>query len=203
MIIQPPRFIYDEEKTVKILAQCREKGAEHLMCNNIAYLKTGKELDYRLHGDFGLNVSNSLSLEFYRENGLSDCTLSFEMKLSQINQLKKSIPTGIIAYGFLPAMLTRNCPIKNETGCKNCRNILFDRKGCENRVVCYGDYVEILNSQCLYMADRLEEIKNVSFITLYFTNETAEKTASIINEYKTAPKKQENITRGLYYRGIL
>ncbi|MBE6845163.1 MAG: U32 family peptidase [Ruminococcus sp.] len=203
VIIQPPRFIYDEEKTVKILAQCREKGAEHLMCNNIAYLKTGKELDYRLHGDFGLNVSNSLSLEFYRENGLSDCTLSFEMKLSQINQLKKSIPTGIIAYGFLPAMLTRNCPIKNETGCKNCRNILFDRKGCENRVVCYGDYVEILNSQCLYMADRLEEIKNVSFITLYFTNETAEKTASIINEYKTAPKKQENITRGLYYRGIL
>ncbi len=203
VIIEPPRFIVNENETIKLLEKCRKKGAEHLICNNISYLKTGSELKFTLHGDFGLNISNSLSLEFFRENGLTDCTLSFEMKLSQINMLKKTIPTGIIAYGFLPAMLTRNCPIKNEVGCKKCGNILYDRKGCENRLVCHGDYVEILNSQCLYMADRLEDIRNVSFITLYFTAETPEEITAVMREYKKAPKKRENITRGLYYRGIL
>ncbi len=203
VIIEPPRFIVNEEKTAEMLEECRRKGAEHLICNNISYLKTGRELGFTLHGDFGLNISNSLSLEFFGENGLSDCTLSFEMKLSSIARLKKSIPTGIIAYGYLPAMLTRNCPIKNEVGCKNCQNILTDRKNCENKVVCHGDYTEILNSQCLYMADRLEDIRNISFITLYFNDETPKEITSVIREYTEKYHKRENITRGLYYRGIL
>ena len=203
VIIEPPRFITDERKTTELLRNCREKGAEHLMCNNIAYLKTGKQLGFILHGDFGLNISNSLSAEFFSENGLDDLTLSFEMKLSQINAIKADIPTGIIAYGYLPAMLTRNCPIKNEIGCKKCRNVIYDRKGYENKIVCHSDYVEILNSQCLYLADRKDDIKNVSFITLYFTDETPEKISSIMREYEFTPKKHENITKGLYYRGIL
>lgn len=173
------------------------------MCNNIAYLKTGKLLGFELHGDFGLNISNSMSLDFYKQNGLADATLSFEMKLSYINSMNKSLPTGIIAYGYLPAMLTRNCPIKNEISCKKCKGIITDRKGCDNKVICHNDFVEILNSQCLYLADRKDEIKNVSFITLYFTDESAKDISAIMKEYKFTPKKHENITRGLYYRGIL
>ncbi len=203
IIIEPPRFIIDESQISELLSACKKKGASHLMCNNISYFKTGKDLGFTLHGDFGLNISNSQSLNFYKNENLKDTILSFEMKLSQINTLKKSIPTGIIAYGYLPLMLTRNCPIKNETGCKNCKNTISDRTGRENNVVCHKNYVEILNSQALYMADRLEEIKNVSFITLYFTNESPIKIKSIMREYKSSPKKHENITRGLYYRGII
>ncbi len=203
VIIEPPRFISDEEKIIKLLSKCREKGARHLMCNNISYIKTGKDSDFTLHGDFGLNISNSQSVDFYKNEGLSDLTLSFEMKLSQINSLNKSVNTGIIAYGHLPVMLTRNCPIKNEMGCNNCNGSIFDRTSRENKVVCHGDFVEILNSEPLYMADRLDEIRNVSFITLYFTNESPKEVKSIFKEYNTSPKKRENITRGLYYRGII
>lgn len=204
VIIAPPRFIIDEQKTINRLLKCREKGAEHLNCNNISYIKTGKDLDFALHGDFGLNISNSQSLDFLKNEGFTDATLSFEMKLSQINTIKKSIPTGIIAYGYLPAMLTRNCPVKNETGCQNCKKSLFDRTGRENKIVCHGDYVEILNSQLLYMADRIQEIKNTDFITLYFTDETPEQVKTVISEYNSLQgKNRENITRGLYYRGII
>jgi len=203
VIIEPPRFITDEKKVTELLNQCAKKGAKHLMCNNIAYLKSGKEIGFALHGDFGLNVSNSMAVEFFDENGLDDITLSFEMKLSQINEIKRNVTTGIIAYGFLPAMLTRNCPIKNEIGCKNCNNFIQDRKKCRNRVVCHKDYVEILNSQCLYLADRIDELKNVGFITLYFTSEKPEEIKEVLNEYKNKSKKRENITRGLYYRGVL
>ncbi|MGN0612657.1 MAG: DUF3656 domain-containing protein [Porcipelethomonas sp.] len=84
IIIEPPRFIADEIKVRETLLQCRRRGAERLMCCNIAYLKTGRELGFKLHGDFGLNISNSYSLDFFRKNGLEDAVLSFEMTLSQI-----------------------------------------------------------------------------------------------------------------------
>ncbi len=101
-------------------------------------------------------------------------------------------------------MMTRNCPVKNEIGCKNCKKSIFDRTSRENKLVCHGNYVEILNSEPLYMADRIDEIKNVSFITLYFTNEAPDEVKKIMKEYKSlSAKKYDNITRGLYYRGII
>lgn len=203
VIIEPPRFILNEDDIAEKLRECADLGATHLMCNNLAYVKTGKLLGMTLHGDFFLNISNSYSLKVYENMGLEDVTLSFEMKLGQIAALKKNIPTGILAYGYIPVMLTRNCPVKNEVGCERCSKKLYDRKGVENSLICHGEYVEILNSQPLYMADRLDEIRNVSFITLYFTEETAEETAQIIAEYSTEGIKHDNITRGLYYRGVL
>ena len=95
-------------------------------------------MGFLLHGDFGLNISNSESLEFFKRNNLEDATLSIELKLSQINGMNKDINTGIVAYGYMPLMLTRNCPVKNETGCKNCKKSVFDRTGRENRIVCYN-----------------------------------------------------------------
>ena len=202
IIIEPPRFITDEEKIFSRLQKCTALGAVHLMCNNIAYIKAGRELGMKLHGDYFLNISNSYALKWYREMGLEDVTLSFEMKGTQIRSLKKDIKTGILAYGYIPVMLTRNCPIKNEIGCGKCTGYISDRMGFRNDVLCHGEYVEILNSQPLYLADRLGEIGNISFRTLYFTKESAAEAARIISEYEQGFNKRDNITRGLYFRGV-
>lgn len=203
IIIEPPRFISDEEHIIEGLHLCCNAGVDAIMCNNPAYIKIGKDLGFKLHGDFGLNCSNSYSLKFLKDHGFEDVILSFEMKLSQINNLKKNIKTGIIAYGYLPAMLTVNCPVKNLTGCEKCSKTLYDRTNRSNKIICHGNYTEILNSQLLYMADRIEDIKNVSFITLYFNDESPEIIKKTIGEYKTYGEKKDNITRGLYYRGVL
>ncbi|MDE5917195.1 MAG: DUF3656 domain-containing protein, partial [Oscillospiraceae bacterium] len=203
IIIEPPRFISDEKETCLILQKCLEKGAQHLLCCNPAYIKIGKEIGFKLHGDFGLNVTNSESLNVLNELGLETAVLSFEMKLSGIEKLQSEIQTGIIAYGHLPVMLMKNCPIKNESGCNNCRHKLTDRTGRTYRVVCSGAYTELLNPECLYMADRLNEIKNVDFLTLYFTDESPEEIRNITALYKNGGEKRNNITRGLYYRGVL
>lgn len=203
VIIEPPRFIYNENEIYNILKKCKSSGALHLMCSNLAYIKIGKVLGFKLHGDFGLNAANSYSLNFLKKMHFEDAVLSFEMKLKQISLLKKSIPTGIIAYGYLPVMITKNCPIKNEVGCGKCAKSIYDRTGRANKIVCHGNYTEILNAQTLYMADRLEDIKNTSFITLYFTDETPDKIKKIINEYRNGGINKDNITRGLYYRGVI
>lgn len=203
IIIEPPRFIYNEAEIFGVLKKCKNLGAEHLMCSNPAYIKIGKELGFKLHGDFGLNTANSYSLNFLKKMNFEDTVLSFEMKLKQISLLRKSIATGIIAYGYLPVMLTKNCPIKNEVGCEKCKKIIFDRTGRANKIVCHGNYTEILNAQALYLADRLEDLKNISFITLYFTDEGPDEIKKIIDEYRFGYSSKDNITRGLYYRGVI
>ena len=203
IIIEPPRFIYNEAEIFGVLKKCKSLGAEHLMCSNPAYIKIGKELGFKLHGDFGLNTANSYSLNFLKKMNFEDTVLSFEMKLKQISSLRKAISTGIIAYGYLPVMLTKNCPIKNEVGCEKCKKIIFDRTGRANKIVCHGNYTEILNAQALYLADRLEDLKNISFITLYFTDEGPDEIKKIIDEYRFGYSSKDNITRGLYYRGVI
>ena len=203
IIIEPPRFIYNEAEIFGVLKKCKSLGAEHLMCSNPAYIKIGKELGFKLHGDFGLNTANLYSLNFLKKMNFEDTVLSFEMKLKQISSLRKAISTGIIAYGYLPVMLTKNCPIKNEVGCEKCKKIIFDRTGRANKIVCHGNYTEILNAQALYLADRLEDLKNISFITLYFTDEGPDEIKKIIDEYRFGYSSKDNITRGLYYRGVI
>lgn len=203
IIIEPLRFIYNEAEIFGVLKKCKSLGAEHLMCSNPAYIKIGKELGFKLHGDFGLNTANSYSLNFLKKMNFEDTVLSFEMKLKQISSLRKAISTGIIAYGYLPVMLTKNCPIKNEVGCEKCKKIIFDRTGRANKIVCHGNYTEILNAQALYLADRLEDLKNISFITLYFTDEGPDEIKKIIDEYRFGYSSKDNITRGLYYRGVI
>lgn len=203
IIIEPPRFITDENSVIQRLTKAKSDGFDRLMCNNIAYLHIGKELGFILHGDFGLNVSNSYSANLLSNLNLKDITLSYELKAIQEANIKSPVPVGITAYGRLPLMLAVNCPIKNETGCKNCKKLLSDRTGRKFPVVCRKQYTEILNSQILYLADKLDKFKNLSFMTLYFTTETPSEIRKTIRDYRNGGDKKENITRGLFFRGVL
>lgn len=202
IIIEPPRFIINEKNIFAALRELYNDGYSHLLCGNIAYFKA-YEYGYSLHGDFGLNITNSYSLKALEGIGLEDVTISFETKLSYVNKLGGNIKRGIIAYGKLPVMINRCCPVKNEIGCGKCRKQLQDRTGRTYKILCRQDYVELLNPQTLYMADRLDDIKNVDFITLYFTDEKPKEVIAAIEMYKSGSAvRPEGITRGLYYRGI-
>ena len=172
------------------------------MCNNISYIKTGSELGFIMHGDFGTNISNSAAEMIYGQT-LSDITVSFELKISQSRKMSQTVPHGIIAYGKLPLMLTVNCPIKNSDGCKKCTHKITDRTNRNFFVRCSYNYTEIFNSDPLYLADKCTELLNFSFITLFFTDETPSQIKKIINDYKFGSDQvPSGITRGLYFRGI-
>lgn len=204
VVLSLPRFTNFEEYIIDELKLAKEKGFNSIECTNIAHIKIGKGLNFELHGGFGLNITNSLSLKALSEYGFKDTTISFELKLSQIENLSNFIPFGIIAYGRLPLMLTANCPIKQAVGCSKCTKYLTDRTGRRFPVKCGDDAIEILNCDTLYLADRLNGIKGVNFITLKFFDENSSQIIDIINQYKNGSKPfSKDITRGLYYRGII
>ena len=199
IIISPPRFIVDEEKITARLCELRKLGLNHLLCRTLDTVAIGENTGFRLHGNFTLNVFNSFSADYLRNIGLEDCIFSIEATLAQFRQLRTELPVGAVVYGKLPLMLTRNCPVKNEIGCKNCTHCIIDRTSRKFPVVCCGDYVEILNPDILYMADKLNEFTNISFTVVLLSDENAEQTISAISGVKPAG----NITRGLYCRGVI
>ncbi len=198
IILSPPRFIIDEKKVTERLAEIRKLGFNHLLCHTLDSVAIGKNLGFRLHGNFTLNVFNSFSAEYMHNLGLEDCIFSIEATLSQFRQLRTKIPVGAVIYGRLPLMLTRNCPVRNEIGCKQCTGCIIDRTSRKLPVACSNDYVEILNSDILYMADRINEFSNISFTAVLLHDENAEQTKSAVS----GEKPTGNITRGLYYRGV-
>lgn len=202
--VSMPRFTFNEKGDFERLKKLKEAGINKIMCTNIAHISMGKDLNMEIHADFGFNIANSLALKGLSRINVKDAVVSFELKASQINRLCSDIPIGIIAYGRLPLMLTANCPIKQSQGCNKCRKSLFDRTGREFPVKCSKNhgYVEILNSEVLYLADKLNDF-NADFLRLDFYDETPERVRDIISLYENkASSGLEKITRGLYYRGV-
>lgn len=196
-----PRWTDDESVLEKRLEKLKNAGLTHIYANNAAHIMLGKKFGFSMHGGFGLNITNSLSLGVLKDFGLADTEASFELKLPQIRGLSEEIPVGIIAYGRLPLMLTRNCPISSQVGCKSCKGKITDRTGREFPIACRGDHVEILNSDMLVMSDRLGEV-SADFLSLRFFDESPEAAANVINDYLRGVNSLEKYTRGLYYRGI-
>lgn len=198
--VEIPRGLFGKEQELrKRLAALKKLGVKNALCGNIGSYTLAKELGFEVFGDFGLNVYNSKTA-----SEINSPILSFELTVEAANSINAD-DTGIIAYGRLPLMLTRNCPIKNNIGCAECgkNGKLTDRKGIEFTVVC-SPYpcVEILNSLPVYMADRMHEI-HTDFIHFYFTKETQSDVEKIISLYQSNSKPPFDYTRGLYYRGVL
>lgn len=198
--VEVPRGMFGREKEIEQkLIKLKKAGVKYALCGNLGSYTLAKRLGYTVFGDFGLNIFNSVSADMI-ENPI----LSPELTALQINSINAK-GKGFIAYGNIPLMLTRNCPVKNSIGCEKCRKNggLTDRKGVTFPVVC-SPYpcVEVLNSVPIYLAERMAEF-NVDFAHFYFSKESREQVEKIILLYENGAKAPFDYTRGLYYRGVL
>lgn len=207
LILQLPHVCFGDDvaKLSPKLSALKEQGITRLSTCHIGGIYLGKKLGFRIHGDYGLNITNSLALKSYGEMGLEDAVVSYELNMRRAKGLEEYLPYGILAYGSLPLMVTRSCPLDNN--CKKCAGgcrSLIDRKNARFPVRCNNEYKEILNSAPLYLADKKEELEGFDFITLLFTNEPPAHCDDILQAYCQAEEgdKREGITRGLYFRNV-
>ena len=212
--IQPavvlPRICWDGEMDTlnAQLTACREQGISHALVGNLGLLDVAKHLGFALHGDFGLEVFNSHSVDAYRELGLESLTASFELKLAQIRDLSKTLPVELVAYGRLPLMVTENCAMKAGAGqcCCGSGNTLTDRRGAGFPVLkAWGCRNEIFNADTLFLADKAGDYlrAGVSALQLLFTTEDAQTVADMVLRYQGVGNAvPASYTRGLYYRDV-
>lgn len=205
LIADIPRWIQSEDILKSRLSHFKDSGFTHAYCGNLAAIKIAKDLGFKIIGGIGLNVGNRKTAQFLSDQGVDIITLSAEMQMGDAKNLNALAPKGIFAYGRLPLMLTKNCPLKNGRECKDCdkKGIITDRKNIDFPVECRGTSVEILNSAPLFLADKQGDLGVFDFLLLWFTDEEKSTAAKIIEQYKSGGKTPDNFTRGLYYRELL
>ncbi|ARP49464.1 MULTISPECIES: U32 family peptidase [Caproicibacterium] len=204
--LELPRGMFGTEESVRrSLQETAEEGFRDVWTGTLNSVGLARELGLTPHGGFSLNVTNSAALRWYTEFGLTDTELSFELTLQQAAALGGSLPRGLLVYGRLPLMLTRNCPIANGGGCRHCRTAqsLTDRMGMQFPVQCFGGCSDVLNSVPLSLLGRLSTLSNMDFGVLRFTTETLPGRAKILRMAAADQSIGGSITRGLYDRGIL
>ena len=207
-----PRIVHDGEmpKLKKGLADLRELGVKDALVGNLGLLTAVREAGMRIHGDFGLNIFNSASMNVLRNLELTSATVSFEATMPQIRDMSKAVKMEILAYGRLPLMVTEHCLIRNRTGECSCHlsNVrLVDKTGADFPVVKDGDNCRsiLLNGKKLSWLDRQDDLAKLGVwaTRLYFTTENSREVDRVLGDYLNPEGFDPGAcTRGLYLRGV-
>ena len=182
----------------------KQAGAGSVWADNIYGIKLGKDLSLKVYGGFGLNITNSPALTALEALDLTALTVSFEISMKQVKGLGGKMPRGIVAYGNLPLMHYRNCPVRASIGCAACREhgSLTDRMDVSFPVeCCEKKFSTLLNSVPLHIAER--DLTGLDFSLLWFTRETLSEVKTVIDDFKGCRKTARPRTSGLYYRELL
>ena len=207
-----PRIVHDGElpKLQQQMEALRDLGVKDVLVGNLGLLLPARQAGMRIHGDFGLNIFNSASMNVLRDLQLASATLSFEMTLPQIRDVSKAVNSELICYGRLPLMVTEHCLIRNRTGECSCQNTsakLTDKTGAEFPIIKDGDNCRsvLLNGKKLSWLDRQNDLAKLGLwaVRLYFTTENPREVDRVLDDYmQPEPFDPGACTRGLYLRGL-
>lgn len=205
LMIEIPSVLFEgRDRLSAIIKEAGKWGIRHAMAGSLDAAGIGKRHGLILHGGPSLNITNRMALEIYA-GFLQDTVVSAELRLSQAKDLSGPLPIGVFAYGRLPLMVSRVCPLDREMDCGSCGDgfgVLVDRKANRFPVKCQWGCSVIWNTVPLYMADRLQELEGLDFLFLYFTDESGHDCDRILREYVRGGTMEEKKTRGLFYRGV-
>lgn len=195
-------------------------GISGILIGNLSHIKTLKNVDIPLYGDYSLNVYNSKTIDVYKNLGLAGITLSPELTLQQVRKMKMGdIDVEASVYGRLPLMTSAHCPVgseihKKSAACGLCNQpyYLTDRK--DKKFPLLLDAVDckstILNADKLWVPDLIQPLSEggVSTFRLYFYDENPKEISQRIRACKDALnhkpfefKRGSGYTKGHYYRG--
>ena len=206
-LLELPRIMFGrlEEDTARRIAATQDAGFAGYEVSNIAHLRLCRGLP--MSGSFGLNITNQLAAQFYADNGLGSMLILPEVKDSDISTIApthngRPVPTGVLVYGHMPLMVTRACPLQNIHDCAHCdkTGVLTDRKAKKFPVRCGLGVRTIYNPVPIYMGDKPGAL-TVDYGVAYFTLESREEAAQILDMIRTHAPFEGDFTRGLYFKG--
>ena len=206
-LLELPRVMFGklEEDPARRVAATQDAGFAGYEVSNIAHLRLCRGLP--MSGGFGLNITNQVAAQFYADNGLGSVLILPETKDSDISTIApthagKPAPTGVLVYGHMPLMVTRACPLQNIHDCAHCdkTGTLTDRKAKKFPVRCGMGVRTIYNPVPIYMGDKPGAL-TVDYGVAYFTLESREEAAAILDNIRVHAPFEGDFTRGLYFKG--
>ncbi len=116
LVLESPRILnnQDAEDFKRTLEQVDRAGIYALMANDFGAIQIAKDMDLRLWGGYGLNVSNSTAGSFYFAEGLERLAASQELQFSNLKAIDKcAADVEITVHGPLCGMISDYCIIRS------------------------------------------------------------------------------------------
>ena len=98
-----------EKHNFTLIERCKPNA---ILIRNLGALSYFSEKSYNLIGDFSLNCSNSLSLDYLISKGLNSVTASYDLNISQLNDLidfGNSEKLEITLHQYMPEFHMEHC----------------------------------------------------------------------------------------------
>lgn len=197
-----PRAVFDRdtEDIKKLIAQAYARGIRQLTVPNLGMLPLCD--GFIVHGDYTLNVTNSMAAERLSALGFDTVTISPEVMPGAIANATDS--AEYIAYGNAPLMHTEACIISNVSPCRGfgaCRSFLKDKTGAEFPIMReYRHRNTVYNSVPTYLLDKRNDLNGVSSLVLMFTVESEKEVCDVLKAYQTEALPKKPITRAAFKR---
>lgn len=186
------------------LTELVQAGVKGVLIGNMGSVKQFIDIPgMEVVGDYSFNAYNSFTCQELMDLGLSGVTLSPELSLAQIHDMKElpGFYKEALVYGRLSLMTSEYCPVGSTKGgfskttkcdepCKNGIYMLKDRIGAEFPVLC--DRIDcrstLLNSKILFVSDILSKLKaaGIDRIRLNITFENRNEIKDIISMYRAS-----------------
>src|SRR5699024_9386707 len=149
-------------------------------------------------GDYGLNILNRHTLNYLTKQGISKATLSTELNLDEIHDIKNldMYNTELLISGSVTSMILLQCPFtvvkkcEDIKGCKSCiiaeRYYLKDEFSEFTRHRRLNNYTKLYNSQKLETLGYIEETKNTKVQKFRMILDEDKDASEIVEEYYRA-----------------
>lgn len=177
------KIFYKTDRTAYILPEFKD---ENLLVTNLGDINKYPKNNNCI-GDYFLNITNSQSINFLKEQGIKNITISPETPLETIKEIKDKENFEMIVYGTLEVMVMNHCVIKenDKCDCKNNKYHLQNIQGHLYPIITKNCKTHILNFEKINHLDKINYLKELGIsIRLEFFNETKEEVLDIINKIK-------------------
>jgi len=160
--------------------------------SDLGTLYLSKGITEKMTTNFNLNVTNSETIKFLKEQQATLVTLSYEINEAVYRNLlyeDKSL-LEIIVYGYQEAMVTKYCMFKGvcKNQCQKKHYYLIDSKKEKFRVnMDKACHMHIYNSKNLILTDEVLKLMKYGYqnFRLQFSNEDYDETVNVIKAYQT------------------
>lgn len=208
---------YVQDNLTAILRNCMKSGIDGFLISCIGHYHAVKDSGKPFALDFTGNVMNSRTYSFWQDLGAESIALSVEMSRDEINNLPDSSQTEILAYGYIPLMVTHQCPIGNFAGQKqnaiNCTKFGHAeeytlRSGKDTfrlETDCRNCICSITTARPINIRDDLSSFKVKTF-RLNFTKESAKEISQILKKFETnliSLRYENNQRQNIYDKSVL
>ncbi len=195
-----PRIEREETKSKieKHLKTLDAKDIDGYLVRTWGQLHQLKNSNKNIAIDYTFNIFNSATIDYFNSINVDTITLSLELNYTEINSIG-TYNSETIGYGYIPLMVTQQCPIGNYLGDKpsgkfcsyknsNNKYFLKDRLGMKFNIVtdCDECMSYILNSQPIFLLESIDELIKLptGSMRLQFTNESFEMVKKIVYSYE-------------------